>query len=493
MNLGRFNTIAARLALCLAVVVALFSQVARAQSGMDQSMAAQFNAMINVTPAGTYETQAAKVISGGSFVYRPRVAQLRLLSVDPPRLRADCNGIDAYGGSLSFISAEAFINFLRNLAAAAPAYAFNMALSYLCKDCDQHLARIQKLAQDINALTINSCKIDAGDMMKKVKAIGDDIDDVSKSAKELGSHWAGLYNDAFGPRQPGSNATGQVADAAGAGNTEAAATIKRINVNIAAAAAQRASLSDWWGAVLDVPTRKEFNELSMSFTGSIVTKTMPTEEDANQKKDQTEFLPPLLKFSDFLNGGDFTVYKCPDTDCLIFPGDADSTQSKNLPSFLKKVTDILVGDAGVPGIIFRLNARDSAGGLELTPTQKTFISGLPGGVYAHLRELAVYPSAAETYARTLSSWIAAEMAYEYLAQVVQNARISAGKAEAKNLHKSWLDELDKIEMQISSDRLRYSDSLKAQQANLNIAQMMRENLSRATALGLRPMSLGPSN
>lgn len=490
MNLCRLNTIGARLALCLAVVLALFSQVARA-GGMDQSMAAQFNAMINVTPAGTYETQAAKVISGGSFVYRPRVAQLRLLSIDPPRLRADCNGIDAYGGSLSFISKEAFINFLRNLAAAAPAYAFNMALSYLCKDCDQHLARIQKLAQDMNALTINSCKIDSGDMMKKVKAIGDDIDDVAKSAKELGSHWAGLYNDAFGPRQPGSNATGQVDDAAASGNAEAQDTVKRVNVNIAAAATERSALSDWWGSVLSVANKKEFKELAMSFTGSIVTRTEPTDEDPTQKRDQTQYLVPLLKFSDFLNGGEFTVYKCPDTDCLIFPGDADTTQTKTLTSFMKRVTDLLIGDPTNKGIIYRINSRDSAE--ELTAPQKAFITGLPGGVYAHLRELAIYPSAAETYARTLSAWIASEMAYEYLAQIIQNARVAAAKAEAKTLHKAWIDQLDTIEVQIAADRARYSDSLKAQQANLNIAQLMRENLSRATAVGLRPMSWGPAN
>lgn len=469
----------------------LFGLATSAFANIDQSMTAQFNAMINTTPAGVYETQASKVISGGGFVYRPRVAQLRLLAIDPPRLRADCNGIDAYAGSLSFISKEAFINFLRNLAAAAPAYAFNMALSYLCKDCDQHLARLQKLAQDVNGLTINSCKIDAGQMAKQVRTIANDIDDIVGNEKTLGNYFAGLSTDYFGPRQEPGAAPKRLNDAAAAGNADAQAVVAEVNVNIAKATADRAALADWWGATLAAADKRRYDEVMMSFTGSIVTKPVAPSDDAGAEKDQTYYLPPLLKFTDFLYGGSRDIYSCPTTECLITPDDAKVAYT--LPSFRQKVEDLLIGTTTAPGIIYKLNARASRAGAALSNAEKTFVSGLPGGVYAHLRELAIYPSAAETYARTLSTWLAAEMAYEYLSQTIRNARISADKSKAKLLQKEWLAELDKIEIQISEDRARFSDTLKAQGANLNIAQMMRENLSRATAVGLRPNAFGPSN
>lgn len=491
MNLSRLNTIAARWALALAFVLSLVAQGVRAGS-MDQSMNAQFNAMMNYTAPGVYETQAAKVISGGSFVYRPKVAQLRLVSFDPPRLRRDCQGIDAYAGSLSFISKEAFINFLRNLAAAAPAFAFNMALSYLCKDCDQHLARIQKLAQDMNALTINSCKIDAGDLSKKVRTIADDIDDVAGNDKALGNYLSGVSTDFFGPAKELGKTQVDLRNAAGAGNSAAQKVMDRVNLNVAASAAERSNPSDWWGVILPVADKKEFNEITMSFHGSIVTMQEPTDEDPSKEQDKTYFLPPLLKFTDFIYGGQRDVYKCPDVKCMIKPD--SPKQSKDIPGFLAKVRSLLIQDpTGVPGIIYRLNARESAGGLELTDTHKKFISALPGGVYAHLRELATNPGAALTYAETLATWIASEMTYEYLAQIIQNARISADQSKAPLQQKEWIAKLDEIDKQIVEDRARFSDTLKAQQANLTIAQLMRENLSRATAVGLRPMSWGPSN
>lgn len=490
MNLSRLNTIAARWALALAVLLCLVTQVVRA-APMDQSMNAQFNAMMNVTAPGVYETQAAKVISGGSFVYRPKVAQLRLVAFDPPRLRADCNGIDAYAGSLSFISKEAFINFLRNLAAAAPAFAFNMALSYLCKDCDQHLARIQKLAQDMNALTINSCKIDAGDMAKKVRSVADDIDDIAGNDKSLGNYLSGISTDYFGPKKEPGKTQKDVREAAGSGNTSAQRVMERVNLNIAASAAARTNLSDWWGAVLNAADKKEFNEVTMSFHGTIVTIQEPTDEDPSKETDKTYFLTPLLKFTDFIYGGPREIYKCPDTECMIKP--TSEKQTKTIPGFLPKVEELLIGNAGEPGIIRRLNARESTGGLVLSDDQKRFITGLPGGVYAHLRELATNPGAAETYARTLSVWIASEMAFEYLAQIVQNARVTADQSKAALQQKEWIAKLDEIDKQIIEDRARFSDTLKAQQANLTIAQLMRENLSRAVAVGLRPITWGPSN
>ena len=486
----RLNTVFSLAALFVFGCLAFVSKVALA-ANMDQSMTAQFNAMINVTPAGTYETQAAKVISGGGFVYRPRVAQLRLLAIDPPRLRADCNGIDAYAGSLSFISKEAFINFLRNLSAAAPAYAFNMALSYLCKDCDQHLARLQKLAQDVNALTINSCKIDSGDMLKKVKAIDSDINQVVTAGKEKTGYFAGLFNDAHAPRQAGSDATGAVVAAAGAGNADAQRELSSVNVNIAALAARDSALSDWWGAVLSVADRREFTEVMMSFTGTITTIPTPSAEVPAEVKDQTFLLPPLLKFSEFIYGGDYQIYKCNDDECLITPD--SPKQTKTIPSYYKKVTDILIGDAGVPGIIFRLNSRSSTGGLQLTPAQKTFISAMPGGVYAHLRELATYPASAATYAKTLSEWLAAEMTYEYLSQIIRNARVAASQSKSEFQKQQWMQDLDRIDQQIMADRAKYSDSVRTVSANMTIATQMRENISRATAVGLRPGQFGPAN
>lgn len=486
----------------VALLIGFLAISVPAWANMDQSMTAQFNAMINVTPGGVYETQGARVITGGGFVYRPRVSKLQLISVDPPRLRANCNGIDAYSGSLSFISKEAFINFLRGLAAAAPSYAFNLALSYLCKDCDQHLARLQKLAQDMNSLTVNTCKIDAGDLSRKLSTIKDDISDVGESAMSLGAHWTGLATDAAYARDQANTSWNKLWDASKAGNPDAQKRVAKTYINVAWDASRQSALAQWWGSVLAPGDDRLFYETLLSYTGTIITMPVPSEDDPAVNKPQTKFLDPLLNFNDFLNGGIKEIYKCPpafaptDDTCLFFPTEAnkaDTRQTITLPSFRQKVRDILIGTPGIPGIVYRINARESAGGLELTPSQKEFIVALPGGVYAQLREIAAYPQSAVTYAETLSDWIAVEMTYQYLAELLRNARISANTSKADLQAKEWSESLGKHDADISRYRAMYTDSLRGVADTLTISAKMREAINRATAHGIRPGQFGPQN
>lgn len=57
---------------------------------------------------------------------RAPVNAYQVVNLTPPTLRAGCGGIDAYGGSFTFINEEQFRQMLRQIGANALGYAFKL-------------------------------------------------------------------------------------------------------------------------------------------------------------------------------------------------------------------------------------------------------------------------------------------------------------------------------------------------------------------------------
>jgi len=74
------------------------------------------------------------------------------------RFGVGCGGIDATFGGFSYLNADYLVEKLKAISAAAPAFAFQMALGVLCEDCKTTLNWLENIANQINNFNMDTCK-----------------------------------------------------------------------------------------------------------------------------------------------------------------------------------------------------------------------------------------------------------------------------------------------------------------------------------------------
>jgi conjugative transfer pilus assembly protein TraH len=146
----------------------------------------------NVTGPSAYEGQTMNIYTGGSLFMRTPSRNYQLLSAAAPSLRGGCGGIDAFAGSFSFINVDQFVAMLRNIGQNALGLFFMTALQSMAPDIMESIKYLNKIAQDINAMGINSCEAAKG----LVAASGvEKWMEANKVNTGLGAAAAGLYDD----------------------------------------------------------------------------------------------------------------------------------------------------------------------------------------------------------------------------------------------------------------------------------------------------------
>lgn len=131
-----------------------------AVAGINQDMQNFYNSLAmtgNVTPAGAYQSQAGGYYTAGGMFMKAPVRSFQLLSVTPPSISEGCGGIDAYLGGFSFINKGQFTGMLRNIGNNAVGYSFNLALQTFAPQIYSTMNDLQKVIQQINESSINSC------------------------------------------------------------------------------------------------------------------------------------------------------------------------------------------------------------------------------------------------------------------------------------------------------------------------------------------------
>lgn len=97
-------------------------------------------------------------LSGGSFSGRYQMTSDYLFSASPPRVAASCNGIDMFGGGISYLDPEYLVQKMENILQAAPAVAFSMALNGLCKQCENIVSKMEQVTNMLNQIQLNDCQ-----------------------------------------------------------------------------------------------------------------------------------------------------------------------------------------------------------------------------------------------------------------------------------------------------------------------------------------------
>lgn len=116
---------------------------------------------INYTRPQAYDGQRAGFVTLGSLYVRSAPRNTSLANLQLPSIRAGCGGIDIFGGSFSFLSAEELIALMENIMANAAGFAFELALESMSPAVQDTVAKLRDLAQQVNSMNINSCEAGA--------------------------------------------------------------------------------------------------------------------------------------------------------------------------------------------------------------------------------------------------------------------------------------------------------------------------------------------
>ena len=112
----------------------------------------------NYTAPGAFRGQAYNTYTGGNLMMRTPNKVYRLAAIQVPSAKAGCGGIDVFGGSFSHISADEFKNMLKNITAALPGIAFQLALEAVSPLLGGLTKWAKGLETWINNARINSCE-----------------------------------------------------------------------------------------------------------------------------------------------------------------------------------------------------------------------------------------------------------------------------------------------------------------------------------------------
>ncbi|CAM5779598.1 conjugal transfer protein TraH [Rhizobacter fulvus] len=148
---------------CIAVAsLALVLQSPSLHAGdLNAEVNTMFNnlgAIGNYTAPGAFRGQTFNTYTGGSFFIRSPNKVYQLAAIQFPSAKAGCGGIDVFGGSFSHISAEEFKNMLKNITAALPGIAFQLALEAVSPLLGGLTKWAKGLETWINNARINSCE-----------------------------------------------------------------------------------------------------------------------------------------------------------------------------------------------------------------------------------------------------------------------------------------------------------------------------------------------
>ncbi|WP_022846837.1 conjugal transfer protein TraH [Desulfurobacterium sp. TC5-1] len=117
------------------------------------------------TPAdssGVFDSQTRRYYVGGRFTVQAPRTVIQPFSVIPPKIEVGCGGIDIVTGSFSYLRDgkywESFAKSVFNPGTVS-AMAFDIALGALCEKCSSTIKKLTSLANQINSMNFDSCKI----------------------------------------------------------------------------------------------------------------------------------------------------------------------------------------------------------------------------------------------------------------------------------------------------------------------------------------------
>lgn len=326
------------------VLAGLLFSVSVAQASVESDMKSFFNDMTyssNATSAKAWQGQAARYMTGGSFYSRTGVKNIQMVSISLPSISSGCGGIDVYLGAFSFINADQFIAFMKQIMANSTGYMFEIALKTTVPELAAAKDYVQKLVSDLNQFNMSSCQAAQGIVGGLASMWSESQQAVCQSI----SGQTNMFADWAASRQ-GCTTGGsydKVTDKAK--GSEADQVLK--NINLMWAAMENSALSN----------NRELRQFAVSVSGTVTFDGEGT----------MRVLPSLISndkavLNAMMNGGTANVYVCDNANKCLAPtiNKLTISESSSLVSMTRKTLEIIQDKA----------ISDSA----LTDAEKKFIN-----------------------------------------------------------------------------------------------------------------------
>lgn len=437
-------------------------------AGMDSQLNGIFSGMTNTTPPGMYETQRRGVISGGRATYKTRIMNENLINVQVPTASGSCSGIDMFGGSLSFISADQLVQVFRSVASNAAGYAFQMAMKNMCSQCAEAMENFQNKMQKLNQMMANSCQLAQGLVTNVVGG----AEQKRESDENMLNTVKGTVSDVFDGKWSGVNDS--PAKTAKTHNPDEAAELAG---NVVWKGLQKGNIKAWFVGAGAGTADDEVLETMMSFSGSLIVGEANDSGDKEER--QFAYLPPILTVKQFLEGNEgnnqkITIYDCPDsTDCLN-PGTKDVTYT----GLYQRILKLLIGDASTPGIIDKMQDPTYSG--TATAQEEQFLANLPGDAHVLLRKLSPVGAASGSMAVDIAKAVSVSMASHHILNIMRAVRSSLPADHPDiNTIKEQLDGAEKSVYEqikvLQNDYGRVQDLLTQYELRKNLIEKTRLN------------------
>lgn len=108
---------------------------------------------------GYFEGQKRGYFTAGSFSARVPSTTDYLVSINKPRIKGGCGGIDAFLGGFGFTNFDYLVDKFQRLIQAAPIVAFQIALNTLSSALNTNLNQVEKIINDLNNIQLNECSL----------------------------------------------------------------------------------------------------------------------------------------------------------------------------------------------------------------------------------------------------------------------------------------------------------------------------------------------
>jgi len=115
---------------------------------------------MQVTNSGYYKTQVGGYYTlGGVRIRWGDMGAVYPFHAQAPKMNVGCNGVDITWGGFGYLNFNYLVNKLKKITSVAPAFAFYTAITTLCQQCATIMDNLEKIADQINSLNFDACKV----------------------------------------------------------------------------------------------------------------------------------------------------------------------------------------------------------------------------------------------------------------------------------------------------------------------------------------------
>ena len=95
--------------------------------------------------------------SGGSFSARWPNSVSYPVTVEMPRIKSGCGGIDVFMGGFSFLNTDYLVDKLQGILSGAASVAFDLGLKTLCEQCSNTIKNFEAISDKLNSMQLDEC------------------------------------------------------------------------------------------------------------------------------------------------------------------------------------------------------------------------------------------------------------------------------------------------------------------------------------------------